>query len=209
MPSAKSVRTCVSCGAEDDPRSLVKWVRGPDGEVIPDLRGKLGGRGAWAHARPECMKKIQAGLSRSFRASVTTSTTEAASRLGQAAENRVEQLLLTLRRRNLGAVGGSFAAEAYRSGRGHGVLVATDAQAAAHEGWVQEAVREGRAMAWGNKDRLGAFFGRDEVAVITILEERLAKDIFGAIAMALLAPKLGPRGKTEHQPSQGSATEVE
>jgi hypothetical protein len=27
--------------------------------------------------------------------------------------------------------------------------------------------------------------------------------------MALLAPKLGPRGKTEHQPSQGSATEVE
>jgi uncharacterized protein len=188
---------------------MVRWVRGPEGDVAVDLKARAGGRGAWIHARPGCMARIQASLARSFRAPVKTTPTEAAEHLGQAAGARIEQLIGTLRRRGLAALGSTFAADAYRDGRGKWVLLAGDAQAAARESWVLAAVEAGRVGAWGDKARLGAIFERSEVAVLTILDERLAKGIFGAIAMALLAPKLGPRGNMEHQPSQGSAAEVE
>ncbi|MDQ0446504.1 putative RNA-binding protein YlxR (DUF448 family) [Methylobacterium aerolatum] len=35
---------------------MIRFVRGPDGAVVPDLRGKLPGRGAWVSARREAVE---------------------------------------------------------------------------------------------------------------------------------------------------------
>lgn len=44
-------RTCIVTRAAGSPHDLIRFVVGPDGEVVPDLRCKLPGRGAWVAAR--------------------------------------------------------------------------------------------------------------------------------------------------------------
>jgi len=122
----------------------------------------------------------------------------------------MDQLLGAARRRQLAALGSTPAQDAWKAGRAWAIVLARDAQAAARESWLLEAVSRGDVLVWADKAQLGAFFGRDELAVLAILDQRLAKELFGAIAMALLTPETVPRGKKrEHQSGQGSTTEVE
>jgi predicted RNA-binding protein YlxR (DUF448 family) len=47
-------RTCVGCRARDAQDRLLRVVAG-EGEVLPDPRRRLPGRGAYLHRRPECL----------------------------------------------------------------------------------------------------------------------------------------------------------
>ena len=40
-------RTCIVTREVKDPAELVRFARAPSGEVVPDLRGNLPGRGVW------------------------------------------------------------------------------------------------------------------------------------------------------------------
>ena len=46
-----SVRTCIVTRETGPPDSMVRFVISPDGEVVPDVAGKLPGRGFWLTAR--------------------------------------------------------------------------------------------------------------------------------------------------------------
>ena len=46
-------RTCIVTREPGSPHELIRFVVGPDGTVVPDLRHKLPGRGAWVTARAE------------------------------------------------------------------------------------------------------------------------------------------------------------
>lgn len=46
-------RTCIVTRKVMEPHELIRFVAGPDGSVVPDLRRKLPGRGAWVGARRE------------------------------------------------------------------------------------------------------------------------------------------------------------
>lgn len=48
-------RTCIVTRAAQPPEDMIRFVRGPDGAVVPDLRGRLPGRGAWICARREAV----------------------------------------------------------------------------------------------------------------------------------------------------------
>ena len=43
-------RRCIATGASGDPESLVRFVLGPDGAVVPDIEERLPGRGLWVTA---------------------------------------------------------------------------------------------------------------------------------------------------------------
>lgn len=45
-----SARTCALTREPADPASLIRFVEGPDGDVTPDLKRKLPGRGVWVTA---------------------------------------------------------------------------------------------------------------------------------------------------------------
>ena len=47
MPKAEPERTCIVTRRAGSPADLMRFVLGPDGSVVPDLRGRLPGRGAW------------------------------------------------------------------------------------------------------------------------------------------------------------------
>ncbi len=44
---AEPERTCVVSRAALPPDELIRFVRGPDGVIVPDLAGRLPGRGVW------------------------------------------------------------------------------------------------------------------------------------------------------------------
>ncbi|WP_183319236.1 YlxR family protein [Flexivirga oryzae] len=57
------LRTCVGCRARDERSALLRVVAlaGNDAAhddvagLVPDERGRLPGRGAWLHPRPDCL----------------------------------------------------------------------------------------------------------------------------------------------------------
>ncbi len=180
----KPVRTCVSCRRHGSPNEMVRWVSGPEGQVVPDLAGRSFGRGAWAHPSPDCIRKLPRALSRSFRTNITANVQDLVSLLGAAADHRVLQLLGTARRQSALACGAGVVQEAVGAERAHLVVVARDARAAAKLSEVAKMVASGRACAWGTKAELGRLCGRAETGVVAVLDLRLAERLFGAIAMA-------------------------
>lgn len=207
------VRTCASCRKTDDPEGLVRWVLGPDGQVVPDLLGRSFGRGAWTHDTKECLRALPGALSRSFRAAVQTDRQTLLERLAEASEHRATQLLGAARREGHLAFGATPVQAAVKRGSAELVLVARDAQAAAALPEVEQMVRSGRAAVWGTKERLGALCGRPEIAVLAILDRRLAQRLFGAIAMALRASAAAidatPEVRGKSRSPAGGHSEVE
>jgi predicted RNA-binding protein YlxR (DUF448 family) len=202
-------RTCAACRQADSPEGLVRWVRGEDGDVAPDLLAKSFGRGAWVHAKPACMRRLPQALSQSFRASISTDLVQAMALLEQASQLQVARLLGAARRQGRIEAGGAVSEQAFEGGKAALVIVAQDAQAAAQRPWVASAVSRGLVSVWGTKESLGALLGAPPVAVLAVLDHRLAKNIFGAIAMALLAKAVAAEANAKRKPDETSGTEVE
>lgn len=175
----------------------MRWVLGPDGEVVPDLLGRSFGRGAWTHGSDSCLRALPGALSRSFRQEVRIARSALLERLAEAAEHRAAQLLGAAMRQRQLALGATPVQAAVKRGEAALLVVARDAQAAASLPEVEQMVRSGRAAAWGTKERLGALCGRPEIAVLAILDRRLAQRLFGAIAMALRVPDAAIDATTE------------
>lgn len=48
-------RRCLATGNSQDTATMVRFVAGPDGTVVPDILGKLPGRGMWVTATPAAL----------------------------------------------------------------------------------------------------------------------------------------------------------
>ncbi len=183
---APSRRLCAGCGKRDLADNLVRVVLGPSGEVAVDLAGGRFGRGAHVHATKECVEKAtKGGLSKAFKTRVDAKADDVGAQIAVGAARRIEGLLGGARRGKLAIAGGDLVREALRDGTAKLVVVATDAAAAAKLPEIDEAIRQGKAIAFGSKDKLGAIFGRDEVAVVAVLDVGVAVAIGSARGMAL------------------------
>lgn len=180
-------RQCAGCAKRDFADALFRVVLDPqDGTLAIDLADSRFGRGAHVHASKECMQKaLRGGFAKVFKAKVEGSPESLGEQITRAADRRIEGLLMGARRGKLAIAGADVVREAYRDGTAALIVVASDAAAAAKHPEVQDAIGEGKAIAWGNKQRLGAIFGRDETAVCAVLHEGVAKAIGSARRMAL------------------------
>lgn len=62
-PALASERTCIVTRQTLAPEALLRFVVSPDGAVVPDIRRKLPGRGAWVLAAHDCVTKaVSKGL---------------------------------------------------------------------------------------------------------------------------------------------------
>ncbi|MEE8505134.1 MAG: RNA-binding protein [Kiloniellales bacterium] len=50
-------RRCIASGQVRPKEELLRFVAGPDGRIVPDLSGRLPGRGLWLTPRRDMMKK--------------------------------------------------------------------------------------------------------------------------------------------------------
>jgi predicted RNA-binding protein YlxR (DUF448 family) len=69
-------RRCLASGVSGDPGKMIRFVVGPDGNVVPDLAEKLPGRGAWVTATRSALAKVfkKRAFNRSFKDSVQISS---------------------------------------------------------------------------------------------------------------------------------------
>lgn len=77
MPRHEPERTCIVTREVRTPAELIRFVLGPQDQVVPDLKHKLPGRGVWVTARAdkvaEAVKRKQ--FSRAFKTDVLVSPT--------------------------------------------------------------------------------------------------------------------------------------
>lgn len=52
-----SERMCIVTRRREPPEAMIRFVRGPDGVVAPDIRARLPGRGVWVAARAELVSE--------------------------------------------------------------------------------------------------------------------------------------------------------
>ena len=185
--SARSRRQCAGCAKRDFADALVRVVLDPaDGSLAVDLADSRFGRGAHVHASKECAQKaLRGGFAKVFKCKVEGTVESLGDQILDAADRRIEGLLAGARRGKLAISGSDVVRAAYREGTAAMIVVASDAAAAAKLSEIQDAVAQGKAIGWSNKQRLGAIFGRDEVAVCAVLHEGVAKAIGSARLMAL------------------------
>lgn len=174
--SKRTERTCAGCGKHAAADELVRVVHDPSsGEIAVDLAGSGFGRGAHVHASSDCLAKaLKSGFARVFKAQVTATAAGVGEEIVKAADRRIEGLLTGARRAGQLAIGSDVVVEALRLGRAELVVVARDAAAATRLSEVERAIASGKAIALGDKGRLGSLMARDEVAVIAILHSGVA-----------------------------------
>jgi predicted RNA-binding protein YlxR (DUF448 family)/ribosomal protein L30E len=181
-------RTCAGCGKHAEADVLVRVVLDPgSGEVAVDLARSGFGRGAHVHGSTACLAKaLRGGFARVFKAQVKVDAAALAEEIVNAADRRIDGLLGGARRAGQLAIGADAVVEALRAERAHLVVVARDAAAAARLPEIERAIASGKAVALGDKDRLGRLFARDQVAVLALLHEGVAAAV--ASTFGLSAP---------------------
>ena len=62
-PTASAVtgplRTCIATGEQGAPERMIRFVVGPEGDVVPDLARRLPGRGLWVQAERAAVEQCR------------------------------------------------------------------------------------------------------------------------------------------------------
>jgi hypothetical protein len=174
-------RSCIACREVHPKEELLRYVLSPDGEVVPDLKGKLPGRGAYTCPTSSCLRRAleRRQFGRAFRQ--------------EPAPTAVEQLLAVVRNRLAENVAGDIAL-ANKAGQ---IISGTDAIISALRGREaallvlardcspETAERLSRAAERGGAEVL-TFFTSDRLAALLGKELRVAVALKpGGLAAAL------------------------
>ncbi|WP_225770389.1 RNA-binding protein [Inquilinus sp. Marseille-Q2685] len=206
-------RRCIATGAVRPKAELIRFVAGPDGQVVPDLAERLPGRGLWVSAEREAMLRAQAkGL-----------FAKAARRPVRAPDDlvdRVEALLhkscidlIGMARRAGQAVAGYEKVHAWLAeGRAAVLLAASDgaADGRAKLAALAAAVRPAPALVEiFSADALGMAFARDRMVHAAIarggLAERLVAEAARLDGIRGRADRVGPAGRGVVDGASGAA----
>jgi len=168
-PSTGPQRTCIATGETAAPDRMIRFVVGPEGDVVPDLARRLPGRGLWVKAERAAVERAVAKnlFARAARASVKPAADLA---------ERVERLLLerTLadlsRARRAGrAVAGFVRVEQMVGQRRAGLLVVADE---ADGDGLGKLKASGLPIArLGDAAALGGIFGREQAVYVAVVRD--------------------------------------
>lgn len=192
---ADSVRTCILSREEAPRDGLIRLVLAPDGGVLPDLRAKAPGRGAWigvtsAELEAAIAKgRLKGALARAFKTSAVTVPEGLPGMIAAALERMVlERLGLELRAGNV-ATGSDRIEEAARSGRLHLLLHAADAGTDGNrrldQAWRVGSDKEGSGLAGlvlpVGRTILSMALGRENVVHVGIIDPGAARRLREAL----------------------------
>ena len=168
-PPAGPMRTCIATGVEGAPEQMIRFVVGPEGDVVPDLARRLPGRGMWVRAERAALEKaVEKKLfSRAARAPVKASAELV---------DRVEHLLLERTLADLGrarragrAVAGYVKVEQMIGRHQVGLLVVADE---ADGDGLQKLRATGLPLErLGDAAALGGIFGREQAVYVAIARD--------------------------------------
>lgn len=174
------LRTCIVTGMQMPPERMIRFVVGPDGDVVPDLARQLPGRGLWVTVERAAVEQAIARrlFSRAARAPV-----KAAPELA----DRVERLLLDRVLEDLGrarragrAVAGFVRVEQMIGRRQAGLLIVADD--ADGDGLAKLQATGLPLERLGDAAALGGVFGRDRTVYAAVANDDRAGRFIQRIA---------------------------
>lgn len=168
-PPSGPMRTCIVTGEESAPERMIRFVVGPEGDVVPDLARRLPGRGMWVLARREVLQRaVEKGL-----------FAKAARRAVKASDDlvdRVEGLLLERPLADLGrarragrAVSGFVKVEQMIGRKQAGLLIV--AAEADGDGLGKLEATGLPIERLGDAGLLGGIFGRDHAVYVAVARD--------------------------------------
>jgi predicted RNA-binding protein YlxR (DUF448 family) len=176
------VRRCIVSGAREPVDRLVRFVVGPDGEIVPDVAAKLPGRGLWLRADRDMISAASVGdaFSRSARRRVSVPA-DLADRVERSLKRHCLGLIGLARRSGQLLVGYEKVRAALASGRVGALLEARDG-AAGGRSKVTGRAPEVPVVELFDAGEIGAAVGREHVVHAAVLRGRLAERILAEAA---------------------------
>ena len=155
-------RKCIATGDTQPKYGLVRFVTGPDGTIVPDVLGKLPGRGMWVSADRSAIEKAskKGAFARAAKQQVTVPDGLADEVEKQLARRVVD--LISLARKSGDAVAGYEKVKDWLSKEVAEVLI----QAADGSGRGKSKLSTphyGSYIGWLSQEELGLAFGRQTV----------------------------------------------
>ncbi|MFW8633854.1 RNA-binding protein [Cribrihabitans pelagius] len=195
--SEDSERKCIATGETEPKQGLIRFVMGPDGSVVPDVRGKLPGRGVYvaaSHAALAAAVKKKA-FARGFKAQV-----QVPEDLPQEVERQVVRRLvelISLARKSGDAVAGFEKVKDWLYKEDARVLI----QASDGSGRGKSKLStpyKGKFIGCLTADELGMAFGRQTVIHAALASGGLSKRVVDeAQRLQGLREMVGGKGRTE------------
>ena len=168
---------------------MVRFVLDPEGQVVPDLEGRLPGRGMWLSANADVLERAvkRGAFARAARRTVHVPP-DLRARIEDGLTRRIRDLIGFARRGRQAVCGRETVLEWLRAGRAGLLVEASDGSAAERARLVGG--REMPVVAPLPAATLGAVFGRDHAVHVAIAPGRLADAI--AVEAKRLAGFGGP-----------------
>ncbi|GAB5438652.1 RNA-binding protein [Falsiruegeria mediterranea] len=169
-------RKCIATGEVQPKYGLIRFVVGPDGQVYPDVMGKLPGRGAYVAAdRAALIKAVQKKLfSRSFKMQVTVASDLVDDVERQLARRVID--LLSLARKSGDAVAGYEKVKTMLDREEAQVLLQASDGSGRGKSKLSTPHR-GKYIGWLTADELGMAFGRQTVIHAALASGGLSKRV--------------------------------
>ncbi|WP_246495092.1 RNA-binding protein [Ameyamaea chiangmaiensis] len=168
-------RRCIVTRAQGRPQRMIRFVVGPDRQIVPDLAGRLPGRGMWLSARPDVLEtaRRRGAFARAARQQVAVPDDILQIVLDGLARRRNEALGL-LRRSGQVVAGFVKAREWVVNGRAALVVQAADGSPD-ERGRLLSGARQLPVVEISGAAELGALFGRDHVVHAAVAHGALAQ----------------------------------
>ena len=173
-------RRCIASGDTKLAEELVRFVCGPQGNVVPDLAQKLPGRGCWVSVdRPSLKQACDKGLFQRHIQSQPADYDTLCTQLTTLLEQRFQQTLGLARRAGL-AIGGGGKLATYDGMEG--MIIASDASEREAKSHIRRLMPTWVYQGF-DPVMLGHVFGRESLAYIGLLPDPFGKD--GGLTMRL------------------------
>jgi predicted RNA-binding protein YlxR (DUF448 family) len=175
-------RTCIVTRQTREPDELLRFVAGPDGSVVPDIRRKLPGRGCWVTADRDHVERAAGKnlFARALKADVTVPP-DLARMIDGLISSAALGVLGLARKAGAVALGAAKVDGAVRSGKAAAVLHATEAS----EDGVRKLAQARRATKLAGGPDIPAF------KLFSVAELGLALGATNVIHAAVLASEAG------------------
>ena len=174
-PETGPLRRCVVTRERDYRNRMIRFVVGPDRQIVPDLHAKLPGRGIWLSARRDVLVTAcsKGAFARAARGQVTVPADLL--EVVQAGLSRRVVELLGLTRRAGQAVCGFQKAREWLQVRRAGLVIQASDGSPEERARFLSGVRDVPVASPLPAMALGAVFGRDHVVHVAIAHGRLAE----------------------------------
>ena len=173
-PAAGEVRRCIATGQTRDKAELIRFVIGPDATVVPDITGKLPGRGIWVSADRAALERA---VKRRLFARAARQPVELPDDLVTVVEEqigrRVVELLALARKAGDAVCGFEKVRELLASGRAAVLLQARDGSERG-KSKLRPPPGDGRYITVLSAAELGLAFGREHVIHAALADGGLA-----------------------------------